>query len=135
MSQEHDSLQTLETIVRNIYIYKMNWNQLTAINQLDLIDQESATKPIMLFKHSTRCSISDAALGRMERKWKNENSTVLKPYYLDLIAHRDISNAIAERYGVIHESPQALVISNGKCVFSQTHMGISLNEIIDIVSK
>jgi bacillithiol system protein YtxJ len=88
----------------------------------------------MLFKHSTRCSISDAALGRFERKWKDENSTLIKPFYLDLIAHRDISNAIAARYDVMHESPQALVILNGKCIFSQTHMSISLDEILDVIS-
>ena len=113
----------------------MNWNQLTSIDQLELIDQESKTMPVMLFKHSTRCSISDAALGRMERKWLEENSAVLKPYYLDLIAHRDISNAIAERYNILHESPQALIISNGKCVLSQTHMNISLNEILETTNK
>jgi bacillithiol system protein YtxJ len=111
----------------------MNWNQLTTINQLDLIDEESKTKPVMLFKHSTRCSISDAALGRMERKWQEENLAVLKPYYLDLIAHRDISNTIAERYNILHESPQALIISNGKCVLSQTHMSINLDEIMEVV--
>jgi len=112
----------------------MNWNQLITIDQLDTIDQESKTLPVMLFKHSTRCSISDAALGRFERKWKDENSTLIKPYYLDLIAHRDISNAIAVRYDVMHESPQALVILNGKCIFSQTHMSISVDEILDVIS-
>lgn len=112
----------------------MNWNQLTAIDQLYIIDKESANKNVMIFKHSTRCSISDAALGRMERKWLEENSAVLKPYYLDLIAHRDISNAVSERYNIMHESPQALIISIGKCVLSQTHMSISLDEILEIIS-
>ncbi|MDO8999017.1 MAG: bacillithiol system redox-active protein YtxJ [Bacteroidota bacterium] len=110
----------------------MKWNHITDIKQLDVINQESTTQKILLFKHSTRCSISDAALGRMERKWKDENSEILKPYYLDLIAHRDISNQIAENYNVMHESPQALIISNGKCIFSQTHMNINLDEILEI---
>lgn len=111
----------------------MKWNNLTNLSQLDLIDEESATKKVMIFKHSTRCSISDASLGRMERKWNDANEEKLKPYYLDLIEHRNISNAIAERYQVMHESPQALIISNGKCMFSQTHMGIDINGILEIV--
>ncbi|MBA2611222.1 MAG: bacillithiol system redox-active protein YtxJ [Bacteroidetes bacterium] len=110
----------------------MNWNQLTDIKQLDIIDQESAAKKILLFKHSTRCSISTAALGRTERKWNDGLSEKIKPYYLDLLVHRDISNAIAERYGVAHESPQALIISNGKCIFSQTHMEISVDEMVQV---
>jgi len=111
----------------------MKWNELNDIKQLEIIDKESETQKIMIFKHSTRCSISDAAFGRLERKWKDENSTSLKPYYLDLLAHRNISNAIAERYNIVHESPQALIISNGKCIFSQTHMGINVDEMVAVV--
>ena len=111
----------------------MKWNNLTELSQLDIIDEESKSKKVMIFKHSTRCSISDASLGRMERKWSDANDEKLKPYYLDLLEHRNISNAIAERYNVMHESPQALVISNGNCVFSQTHMGIDINGILEIV--
>jgi monothiol bacilliredoxin len=110
----------------------MNWNNLTDMSQLDTIDEESKTQKVMILKHSTRCSISSAALGRIERKWKEGDASSVKPYYLDLIAHRDISNAIEARYNVYHESPQVLVISNGKSIFSQTHMGIDLNEIMDV---
>ncbi|MEO6302393.1 MAG: bacillithiol system redox-active protein YtxJ [Bacteroidia bacterium] len=110
----------------------MKWNQLTDIKQLDIIDQESTVQKVLIFKHSTRCSISDASLGRTERKWQDGFSEKIKPYYLDLIAHRDISNAIAERYHVVHESPQALIISNGKCIFSQTHMSIDVNELVNV---
>ena len=110
----------------------MNWNNLTDITQLNTIDEESKTQKVMILKHSTRCSISSAALGRIERKWKEDDESSVKPYYLDLIAHRDISNAIETRYSVYHESPQVLIISNGKCIFSQTHMGIDLGEIMGV---
>ena len=110
----------------------MKWNELNDIKQLEIIDKESATQKIMIFKHSTRCSISDAAFGRLERKWKDENSSSLKPYYLDLLAHRNISDAIAARYNIVHESPQALIISKGKCIFSQTHMGIDVEEMLGV---
>lgn len=113
------------------YFCKMiKWLLLTDIQQLKQVDEFSKTKKVLLFKHSTRCSISSAALGRIERNWKTENENQLLAFYLDLIRYRDISDAIAERYGVIHQSPQALIISDGKCIFSQTHSAIRLEELL-----
>lgn len=111
----------------------MKWNELNNIDQLAIIDRESTAQKILILKHSTRCSISSAALARVERKWKDEDAEILKPYYLDLLAHRDISNAIAERYNIVHESPQALIILNGKCIFSQTHMEINVDDLMSPV--
>lgn len=116
-------------------VYKlaiMNWNTLADINQLADIDALSIDKPILVFKHSTRCSISATALSRLERNWKAEDADKVTPYYLDLLQHRDISNAIADKYGVEHESPQALVIKDGKVVYHESHMGISYNDIVHI---
>jgi bacillithiol system protein YtxJ len=108
----------------------MNWNTLSSSEQLAQINELSKTKPVLILKHSTRCSISSAALSRFERNWKEENEKVVEPYYLDLLAHRDISNTIASHYNIEHESPQVLLIKNGKCVFAQTHMGISVSDIL-----
>lgn len=107
----------------------MNWQQLQTIEQLDAIDAQSATQTVLIFKHSTRCSISDAAISRFERDWKEEDSAKMKPYYLDLIAYRPVSNAIAQRYEVEHESPQVVVIKNGKCVYHESHMNIRVNDL------
>ncbi|MFM7329552.1 MAG: bacillithiol system redox-active protein YtxJ [Bacteroidota bacterium] len=106
----------------------MNWKKLEAISQLAAIDEASRLHPVMIFKHSTRCSVSSTALDRLNRNAGDD----LQPadhYYLDLIAHRDISNAIAERYGVIHESPQMLVIRNGKAVHVTSHMEITYTDL------
>ena len=105
----------------------MNWNTLTTIEQLQTIDTESATQPIMLFKHSTRCSISSAALARLERGWKEAG---VKPYYVDLLVYRDLSNAIATKYGIVHQSPQVLVIKNGQAIYNESHMGIDVEELL-----
>ena len=110
----------------------MKWNPLTDMAQLDVIDRDSATQKILLFKHSTRCSTSSMALARMERNWKEENEKVITPYFLDLLAHRNVSNAIAERYGIQHQSPQVLVIDKGRCVYTQSHLGISVQDIMEI---
>lgn len=107
----------------------MNWKELESIDQLMQLDVESEKMPIVIFKHSTRCSISDAAISRFDRDWTREDSEKMTPYYLDLIAHRNVSNAIAERYGIVHESPQVLIIKNGKCVYDESHMNIRVSDI------
>ena len=103
----------------------MQWIPLTSLGQLDEIDEASTQKPVLIFKHSTRCNISSAALNRLERAWTPADKTAHSTYLLDLLAHRTLSNAIAERYGVEHESPQALVIRDGKCTRSATHFSIT----------
>lgn len=103
----------------------MNWIRLNAPAQLEEIDAASRKKPVLIFKHSTRCNISAAALSRLERAWTAIDDAEQTTYYLDLLAHRDISNAIAERYGVEHESPQALVIRDGRCAHVAAHFGIT----------
>ncbi len=108
----------------------MKWNTLDKAAKLDTINEESKRVPVMLFKHSTRCSISNMALNRIESNWKDGDSEHIIPYYLDLIAQRDISNLIAEQYGIEHQSPQALIISNGKCIYHESHSNIRYNEIM-----
>ena len=105
----------------------MNWKNLEQQEQLAEIDQLSAIKPVLIFKHSTRCSTSAMVLNRLERS--EINLPTEANFYLDLIAHRDISNAIASRYGVVHESPQALIIRNGKAVYHASHFEISAEEL------
>ena len=108
----------------------MNWNLLTAPGQLAEIDLESHSQAIMILKHSTSCSISSVALSRLERKWNAGDTQKLKPYYLDLLEYRAISNEIATRYGVVHESPQTLIIKNGGCVYAASHMEINYDDLL-----
>lgn len=97
---------------------------------LDEVDRLSAEKPVLIFKHSTRCSISSAALARLEREWTKADDERHTVYFLDLLRFRPISNVIAERYGVPHESPQTLVIRNGKCIHDTAHFGITYKELL-----
>lgn len=107
----------------------MNWNKLENIDQLNTIDEESKDKIVLIFKHSTRCSISSTALDRLERDWKETDSQKIKPYYLDLLSYRKISNEISLHYKVVHESPQVLLIKNGICIYHVSHLAININEI------
>lgn len=111
----------------------MKWNKLSDIDQLEDINKASFEAPVMIFKHSTRCSISSSALNRVERNWNDEHDNLkVKPYFLDLIAYREISSGIAQKWNIEHQSPQVLIIKNGVCIYTETHMGINYNEIIKI---
>ncbi|RRJ90234.1 bacillithiol system redox-active protein YtxJ [Flavobacterium macacae] len=101
----------------------LNWNALTEIKQLDSIVDASAEKPVVIFKHSTRCSISRMALKNFEREYDLAESEAA-PYFLDLLEHRDISNEIAQKFQVIHQSPQLILIKDGKAVYNASHSEI-----------
>ncbi len=109
--------------------------ELNTQNQIIEINDLSASKPIIIFKHSTRCSISSAALNRFEKVYANENAAEMPVYYLDLIKFRDISNLIAQHYQVEHQSPQTLLIQNGKCTHHASHFEIDLEDIKNSLTK
>ncbi|MVT11696.1 bacillithiol system redox-active protein YtxJ [Chitinophaga tropicalis] len=106
----------------------MNWIPLTTEAQLSQIKETSADSPVIIFKHSTRCSISAMAKARLERAGTPENISF---YYLDLLRFRDLSNKIEAAYNVPHESPQVLLIRNGECVYDESHSGIRMEEILE----
>jgi bacillithiol system protein YtxJ len=106
----------------------MHWIHLTDEEQLKQIINKSQIRPQVIFKHSTRCSISAVALQRMQ---KSEQPSDIDFYFLDLLANRPLSNKIAEVFSVHHESPQVLVIRDGQCVYDESHLGISMHEIMD----
>lgn len=107
----------------------MNWIPLTTEDQLILIKEKSFSIPQVIFKHSTRCSTSSMVLNRLERA---EAPATIDFYYLDLLAHRNISNKIAEDFQVYHESPQVLLIRNGECVYDESHMAITMDELASL---
>jgi bacillithiol system protein YtxJ len=113
----------------------MNWSQLTTTAQLDEVVEESKNVPVVIFKHSTSCSISATAKSRLERQCSNNaDLTKVKFYYLDLLSYRPVSNEIAEVFQVRHESPQLLLIQDGMCTYDASHLGINVDAIKKKVS-
>ncbi|MFE3868226.1 bacillithiol system redox-active protein YtxJ [Flavobacterium sp. LS2P90] len=106
---------------------KINWNELTDLGQLNEIISISNEKPVAIFKHSTRCSVSRMALKQFENEFNSLDKVT--PYFLDLIAHRDISNEISTRLGVTHQSPQLILIKEGKAVYNVSHSDIDADEL------
>jgi hypothetical protein len=110
----------------------MNWTTLNDFNQLQQLVEASHQKPQVIFKHSTRCSISALALNRLESKWTDDKR--FPAYFLDLLIHRDISDEISTLFNIEHASPQVLLIKNGKCFYSASHTNISTNHILEAIS-
>ncbi|MBA5792293.1 bacillithiol system redox-active protein YtxJ [Flavobacterium sp. xlx-214] len=106
----------------------MNWKTLEHIDQIKVIKDASFSKLQLIFKHSTRCIISKMALKNFESDFNLEDT--IDAYYLDLIAHRNISNEIAETFQVQHQSPQILLIKNGGVVYNESHEGIDANVLV-----
>jgi bacillithiol system protein YtxJ len=106
----------------------MDWINLNSFQQLQEI--KDAEGYSVIFKHSTRCSVSMMAKKRFELDGNLiPESTPL--YFLDLLAYREISNAIVSLFHVHHESPQLLLIKDGECIFETSHGSISAEEMVE----
>ena len=105
----------------------INWVLLDDNSKLLKAIEESFTKDVVIFKHSTTCSISLMAKRRLEEDWDDLENVI--PYYLDLKSFRSISDEVAERFSVHHESPQILLIRQGECIYDASHFDISVDEL------
>ena len=104
----------------------IDWKVLDTPDKLEEAIDASYFKDIVLFKHSTTCSISHMAKMRLEDMW---DLTDVSAYYLDLKAFRQLSDEVARRFAVHHESPQILLIKNGECIYDTSHFDISIAEL------
>jgi bacillithiol system protein YtxJ len=109
-------------------VSKVRWSILVDLGQLNEIIELSNQKLVLIFKHSTRCSISRFALKNFENEY-DFSEEKLQPYLLDLMEYRAISNEITNRFDVMHQSPQILLIKEGKCVYDDSHDGIEVNKL------
>ncbi len=112
----------------------MNWQSLSSEGDFEQILQSSQSRTQAIFKHSTRCGISAMAKYRVEGDWgkKNPDTPI---YLLDLIQHRDLSDLIAQRLEVHHESPQLILVRNGKAIFNSSHISISSSSAAKHIQK
>jgi bacillithiol system protein YtxJ len=110
--------------------FMSNWTSLESTNQIDAIKHQPGYS--LIFKHSTRCSISMMAKRRFELDWE-KLPTDMPLYFLDLIKHRDISSQVAQDFHVHHESPQMLLIKDGECVLDLSHGEISVDEALEVL--
>ena len=109
-------------------IKEVPWHALTEREQIEKLESESKEKCVAIFKHSTRCGISRMVLNNFERNYdlKEEDHKI---YFLDLLANRDISNLVAEKFNVRHESPQLIIVRNGEVVHHASHQSIEVESL------
>jgi len=112
---------------------EINWIPLKENSQLDAFIKLSNTKPVLIFKHSTRCGISSMALKSFEREY-DLNDSQIELYFLDLLNFRALSNEVALKFDIPHQSPQVIVLQNEKVVYHDSHYQISVEEIKKVIS-
>lgn len=109
------------------------WTPLTLESDVDVAIEKSEEQPILFFKHSTRCSISSMALSRFENQWRSTLNCAC--CFLDLISYRSVSNYIADKTAVIHQSPQCIVLWKGNVIYQASHNGIDATEIEQLLNN
>lgn len=109
----------------------LNLTEITDIQEIKNIKQRSLDTPQIIFKHSTSCGISSTALNRFK---KSDNYPNAEYYLLNLRKYRDISNAVAEEFKVVHESPQVIVIKNEEAIYNESHWDIDMDEIVKLLT-
>ena len=104
------------------------WKQIESQKDLDAAVEKSSQQKVLIFKHSTRCFISKTVLRSFEKQMQ-ESDKNFGYYFLDLLAYRSISNEIESRFDVVHQSPQLIVLENGKAIYNASHQNIDLDKI------
>ncbi|MBF6611216.1 MAG: bacillithiol system redox-active protein YtxJ [Chryseobacterium sp.] len=102
------------------------WKMISSETDVEEALADSYGNKVVIFKHSTRCHISKRVLKNFEKQVKKTDKEAIY-YFLDLLSYRSISDAIAERLEVQHQSPQMIVLENGIAVRNASHQNISLN--------
>jgi bacillithiol system protein YtxJ len=108
---------------------------LKEIAELENTLADSHTRPVLLFKHSYTCGVSAEALDELRAHLENPGEAPSKqtpPVQYAIVTvqtHREVSNAISARLGVRHETPQAILVRNGRVVWSASHFRVNATEI------
>lgn len=104
----------------------MNWSHLSETTQLEQL-LEAMPEDILIFKHSFRCSISLAIKKRLEAANLHKR---FKVFLIDVVLSRPTSLYLADKVNIQHESPQVLLLKDGKCYFHASHFDITEQRIL-----
>jgi bacillithiol system protein YtxJ len=106
-------------------INSASWLLLESESQFLEILEDGA--PFFIFKHSPRCSISVVAKNRIEKQAIGNSVPV---YLVDVVSQRSLSQFVASKIDVVHQSPQLIKLDKGVAVFDASHMSISANHLV-----
>ncbi|KOP64073.1 general stress protein [Bacillus sp. FJAT-18019] len=99
--------------------------KMNTIEELHSMLESSELKPLLLFKHSTRCPISTGAYREVQAYLQNDPNEQVHYVLIDVIADRQVSNQAAETLSVKHESPQVILVKAGAPVWHTSHSHIT----------
>jgi len=120
----------LKTALSNDGSLAEYWNRLTDEKRIDDIIEESYKKPQLIYKHSNRCSTCWFSKSELENS-AGEISSKASMHFVDVVASRSVSNKLAEVLNVRHESPQAILVKDGKAVWDTSHGSIKGKKVLD----
>jgi bacillithiol system protein YtxJ len=105
------------------------------VDELHRLLAESQSRPVLLFKHSYTCGVSLEALDELVAHLTAQRHHDFDPQYamVTVQTHRALSNAIAQKLGVRHETPQALLVKNGRVVWSASHFRVTAAAVDDAI--
>lgn len=106
----------------------MNWINITNTEQLSEINAQSSKEGVLVFKFSPGCAINYVVRKLLEREWA-EGEMRMNTYMVDVLSQKALSDKVAADYSTQHESPQVLIIKNGKPVFTASHGKVLYSEI------
>jgi bacillithiol system protein YtxJ len=102
---------------------------LQRIDQLEQLLTESATQPLLLFKHSYSCGISAEALDELVDHLNSDRAGAVRYAMVTVQTHREISNAVAAKLGIRHETPQAMIVRDGRVVWTASHFRVTARAV------
>jgi bacillithiol system protein YtxJ len=105
---------------------------LSGVDDLDQLLTASNNGPVLLFKHSHSCGVSMEALDELLAHL-NDASTDAKYGIVTVQTHRSVSNEVAARLGVRHETPQALLVRDGRVVWSASHFRVTAEAVAQAI--
>ncbi len=107
---------------------KARFNEIHDTEELDALIEKSNEQAIVLFKHSTTCPISAGVYQEISNADTDINLIVVQ-------RARAVSTAIAEKTGVRHESPQAIILRNAEVVYHASHYDVTASDVMSELSK
>jgi bacillithiol system protein YtxJ len=102
------------------------------VPSLDAAIAESSERPVLLFKHSRYCGVSSEALGELQSHIEGAPGEVAYKM-ITVQTHRPLSDAVAQRLGLRHETPQAILLRDGKIVWTASHSRITATQLDDVM--
>jgi bacillithiol system protein YtxJ len=103
-------------------------NDLTPLHDVPSLDAaiaESRERPVLLFKHSRYCGVSCEALDELQAHIESRSEATVAYKMITVQTHRPVSDAASQRLGLRHETPQAILLRDGKVVWNASHFRIT----------